>query len=130
MACHDRHERGKSNSARLSSRDASLLAHLSDREYTSPSRLAKHLNISQATVSEAIAQLIDFGYVQSSIDDNDARRQRLSLSGKGREALSQASVLDSDRLKQVLKQLSAKEREQAVHGLRLLAQAAYNLNTD
>lgn len=128
MACHQQHERGKSNATQLSGRDATLLAHLSTEEFMSPSRLAKHMNISQATLSEALAKLIELGYVTSRVDDNDGRRQQLTLTIKGNRALADSSVLDSEKLQLLLHQLDENQRQQALHGLRLLALVAMRLS--
>jgi len=130
MACHSHHEPGKSNHSQLSSRDSTILAHLSSRENQSPSRLAKHLNVSQATISEATANLIELGYIHASCDENDGRRQCLRLTNKGEEALSLSSVLDADQLHKLLLSLSDIERQQALHGLQVLAQAALRLHGD
>jgi DNA-binding MarR family transcriptional regulator len=128
ISCHIQHERGKSNNTRLSSRDSTLLAHLSDDDHASPSHLAKHLNVTQATISEAVANLIDLGYIRATIDENDTRRQRLNLTAQGRHAISDSSVLDSEKLKMLLLSMHEDQRKQAVHGLQLLAQAALSLS--
>lgn len=124
MACHVQHERGKSNTHHLSSRDATLLAHLSAEQYTSPSRLAKHLMVSQATISEAVANLMDLEFIHAQADDYDGRRLKLKLTTKGKQALGHSSVLDSDKLEQLLRSLTEAEKQQVLAGMRLLAQAA------
>jgi len=128
MACHQDHERIKSNQWQLSSRDSTLLAHLSDDAYASPSSLAKHLQVTQATISEALAHLIDLGYIRAKTDENDARRQRLSLTSKGKNAIGDTSVLDKEKLSKLLNLMSDNDRSQAVEGLRLLANAALHLS--
>jgi len=124
VACHVQHERGKSNNEHLSSRDATLLAHLSAQQYTSPSQLAKHLMVSQATISEAVAHLIDLEFINVEVDEKDARRQKLLLTPKGQQAVSQSSVLNSEKLRTLLQSLSETERQHVLTGLGLLARAA------
>lgn len=124
MACHVQHERGKSTDQHLSSRDATLLAHLSAQQFTSPSVLAKHLKVSPATISEAVAHLMDLDFISAQADSDDGRRQKLLLTAKGQQAVSHSSVLDSDKLKCLLLSLSETEKQQVLTGMRLLAQAA------
>ena len=128
LACHTEHIRSKSSITQLSARDSSILAHLSVDNYISPTRLARHLNISKATLSEALAKLIELGYVASSVDEEDARRQKLKLSTKGIQALSASSILDSSKLKRLLQQLDDQQRQYAIKGLALLAMAAGKLS--
>ena len=127
MACHVEHKREKTTGENISMRDNAILAHLSSQHFTYPSRLARHLNINKATLSEALATLIEHGYVLSQTDADDQRRQQLSLSEKGLEVMSRSSVLDSDKICALLSKLGEQEKIQAIHGLSLLAKAAMSL---
>jgi len=124
IACHADHVRAASSEGILSARDATILAHLQDDGLTSPSTLAKHLSVSKATLSEAVAGLIHLGYVASETHQDDERRKRLQLTEKGLAALSRSSVLDYGKLKRLLDKLSSEERRSAIHGLSLLASAS------
>jgi DNA-binding MarR family transcriptional regulator len=123
-ACHVRHTRSRSNAWRLSERDQSLLAHLSPREGTRPSDLARHLGVGLPTLSEAVSRLSALGYVARSRAVGDGRATSLRLTAKGAEALRATSVLDDARLRAALERLSARERRAVVRGLALLADAA------
>jgi DNA-binding MarR family transcriptional regulator len=127
LACHTEHKRAKSSDAGLSMRDASILAHLSADEFISPTRLARHMNITKGTLSEALAKLIGLGYVTAEVDDDDGRRQNLKLTEKGVRALSESSVLDYDKIEKLLGYLNGDQRRRAIDGLALLAMAAENM---
>ena len=124
MACHTEHVRAASNEAKLSSRDSAILAHLSVEELTNPTKLAKHLKITLSTISEATAKLEELGYVKAERDQNDERRQKLRLTARGLDAMKKSSVLDSEKVGQLLSRLSPEERKKAVEGMGLLARAA------
>jgi DNA-binding MarR family transcriptional regulator len=121
-ACHREHRSGRTTSTGLSPRDGSILAHLNARRATPQGQLARHLGIAKSTLSEAITWLIECGYV-SRERGGDGREQLLRLTAQGVDAMRGSSVLESDRLASVLATLSATERNAAVRGLRLLAEA-------
>jgi DNA-binding MarR family transcriptional regulator len=129
MACHADHVRAASSEGVLSARDSTILAHLAVDGYASPSVLAKHLNVTRATLSEALTNLEQLDYVTSRPDVEDERRRNVQLTGKGLEALSRSSVLDYKRLKHLLGALTSDERRRAIEGLSLLAGASSRLVT-
>jgi DNA-binding MarR family transcriptional regulator len=122
-ACHTEHNKAASSENGLSWRDDSILAHLSDDSLASASKLARHLNVTRATLSEAITNLMDLGYVESKTDPDDERRKLLLLTKKGIQALSNSSVLDYKKVKLALDKLSKEDRRKVIEGLSLLAGA-------
>lgn len=123
-ACHVRHTRSRAGSWRLSERDQSVLAHLSPRDGTRPSALARHLGVGLPTLSEAVARLVASGYVVRRRVPADGRATSLLLTERGTEALRATSVLDEGRLRAALGRLLPRERRAVVRGLALLANAA------
>ena len=123
IACHVDHVRSTSTQWKLSSRDSSILSHLDREHATSPRELADHLAVASSTLSATIARLERLGYITSDAGP-DRRTRELRLTSKGAQAMSSTSVLDADRVRAALEQLSASERKQAVKGLALLARAA------
>lgn len=127
LACHVDHVRASSTEWRLSSRDSSILAHLDSETGMSPKALAAHLNVAPSTLSAAIAKLVELGYISSDPPQSDKRQRELRLTQKGEEAMAGTSVLDGERVSELLARLSESEGEEALHGLRLLARAAREL---
>jgi DNA-binding MarR family transcriptional regulator len=124
LACHIDHIRASTTKWRVSSRDASILSHLSTRYGMSPRSLGSHLGVVPSTLSAAIKKLEKHGYVRNVPRQDDKRKRELWLTERGREAMSSTSVLDAGRIRQMLKKLTAVEREEAIQGLALLGKAA------
>jgi DNA-binding MarR family transcriptional regulator len=123
-ACHTRHERARSGPSRLSARDAQLLVHLDRTEPTTIGGLARHMDLAASTVSEAIARLLALDYVaRSARDARDRRRVGVVLTPKGAAAVRASSVLETPRLRDVLRRLSHSELVEVTRGLGLLAEA-------
>lgn len=129
LACHVDHVRAASTEWRLSAADSSILAHLDPRAPVSPRALAKHLAVRPSTLSAALRRLEALGYIASAPVAGDRRRRDLTLTRRGAEAMAATSVLDRERVKSLLRILSPREREAAVHGLGLLARAARRLQS-
>lgn len=129
LACHTRHERRRSSSSRLSASDATVLVHLDRPTPFTPSELAEHLGTGRSAVSASLKRLVTLGYLQRRPRRGDARVADLELTDRGREAVRRSSVLDADRIGQVLTQLTPLERRRAVSGLLLLAAAADRART-
>jgi DNA-binding MarR family transcriptional regulator len=123
-ACHTRHERRRSTAHALSRRDSEILVHLDRREPTRLSALARHMDVSASTLSEAVKHLVEYGYVARSSDaGGDRRATGLTLTAKGTTAVRATSVLEASRLSTALKRLTAAERARVLDGLALLAAA-------
>jgi DNA-binding MarR family transcriptional regulator len=130
MACHVDHVKTKTSDSSVSVRDSTILAHLSSEEYRYPKELALHLRITPSTLSEALHNLVSQGYVRFISDEDDGRRTLFSLTDKGSATLKESSVLDSKRVEAVLSVLSDEEKNQAVKGLEILANAGRRLAQD
>lgn len=129
LACHTSHQPVSRRRETLSDKDSRILAHL-DREHPStPAELAEHLRIRRSTLSEALDRLVSRGFISREQRTDDRRRLDLRLTAEGAAAMSESSVLDPRRLETLVGQLSAAERDQAVRGLELLADAAFRLRS-
>ena len=124
FACHTRHVRDPKTRKVLSAHQASILDHLDDLEPTSLMDLARHMGVTPSTMSIAIERLHRRGYVLRSRDPRDARRVQLRLSPAGMRIKDAQSVLEPARVRGLLAQLSAEERDAGLAGLALLARAA------
>jgi DNA-binding MarR family transcriptional regulator len=86
LACHQRHVRAASTRFRLSARDSSILAHLSESIPMAPTALAAHLGVGGSTLSAAIANLETLGYVERQPVPRDRRSVGLTLTRQGAAA--------------------------------------------
>jgi MarR family transcriptional regulator, organic hydroperoxide resistance regulator len=130
LACHKRHIRASSTAYRLSARDSSILAHLSDTVPLSPTELAAHLNVRGSTLSAAIQRLEQLGYLRRARMPRDRRTVALTLTPQGAKAMAETSVLDSERVGAVLAKLNRNERKRALEGLELLAKGSQQLASE
>ena len=124
LACHIQHHRRTPARANLTESESSLLAHLDEERPTRASELARHMGVSRSSMSATIKRLVTLGYIASTREPADARALALRLSPAGARAMQLGSVLDAGRVKLLLAQLPAADRERAIEGLALLAQAA------
>ena len=124
FACHTRHVRDPETRWLLSRHQASILDHLDELDAITLNDLARHMGVTAATMSLAIDRLEKKGYVVRLRDTTDRRRVQLRLTPAGVRVRQAATVLDPPRVEALLARLTEEEREAAVHGLRLLANAA------
>jgi DNA-binding MarR family transcriptional regulator len=129
IACHNDHVRAASTEWRISSQDASVLVHLDRETGTRPSALAKHLGVAASTLSATISRLEKLGYLSSTPAENDKRQRELKLTARGAEAIAATSVLNEERVRELMQQLTPQERKAAVRGLALLARAAREIRS-
>jgi len=124
LACHTRHQTARVSGQALSPRDGAILAHLDEQEAIPQALLARHLGIAKSTLSEALKWLEQLGCVRREPDAADPRGMLVWRTAPGTLAMSRGSVLETERLRQVLARLAGDELKRAVDGLELLARAA------
>jgi DNA-binding MarR family transcriptional regulator len=124
FACHREHVRDPKTGANVSARQVSILDHLDADHPTMLADLARHLGVTPATMSLAVGRLVDQGYVTRVVDPVDRRKVQLRLTAAGTRVTAANSVLEPSLVEEMLDQLSAKDRRDALRGLALLAQAA------
>ena len=129
LACHHRHKRATNTSSGISPRESTILAHLDERTPVTNTALARHLGVGAPALSAAIKRLVGLGYVVQQADDRDARRRLLRLTAAGARAMADSSVLESTRVRALLRCLKSAERTRALEGLALLARAARQVTT-
>lgn len=124
-ACHTRHERRRSSAAQVSDRDVQILVHLDGSRPMPVTTLATHMDLAASTLSEAVTRLVALGLiVKTGGHGGDRRRVGLALTPSGIAVVRESSVLEADRLRMVLRRLTAAERRAVVRGLALLARAS------
>jgi DNA-binding MarR family transcriptional regulator len=124
FACHRRHVRDPQSSSTLSAHQASILDHLDTVDPMSLADLAAHMGVTPSTMSLAIDRLERAGYVVRERAAADRRRLKLRLPAAGARVPAASSVLEPELVGVLLRQLSASDRRDALHGLELLAEAA------
>ena len=67
-----------------------LLFEISHHENLNQERIASRCNINKGAVARSIKKLEDSGFVVRTIDENNRRQNRVSLTPKGRKTLSEA----------------------------------------
>jgi len=124
FACHVRHRRDPKSRKVLSERQASILDHLDEDETMALKDLAEHMGVTAATMCIAVDRLVEGGWVRRDQDPHDGRRVCLRLTRAGARMKAAQTVLDVDRVRKVLRRLTAAERANALRGLALLARAS------
>lgn len=123
LACHVEHTTRRRGHG-LSDRDSSVLAHLDELSPVNAGSLAKHLGIGPSTMTEVIDHLEEIGLVERR---RVGRKVELRITKAGVEQMQSTSVLDAGRLDALLARVPAAQREAAVRGIELLAEAARRL---
>jgi DNA-binding MarR family transcriptional regulator len=123
LACHVEHTTRRRGHG-LSDRDSSVLAHLDELSPVNAGALAKHLGIGPSTMTEAIDHLEEIGLVERR---RVGRKVELRITKAGVEQMQSTSVLDAGRVEALLARVPAAQREAAVRGIELLAEAARRL---
>ena len=127
FACHTRHVRDPDSTGLLSRHQASVLDHLDEIDPTTVNELARHMGVTAGTMSLALDRLERKGYVVRLRDSADRRRVHVRLTSAGVRIREATSVLDPSRVEALLARMSHADRDAAVHGLALLADAAQRL---
>jgi len=124
FACHRRHVRDPKSGVRVSARQVSILDHLDAERPMMLSDLADHMGVTPATMSIAVGQLVQQGYVTRVLDPVDRRKVQLRLTNAGVRVCAANSVLEPTLVEEMLDQLNDRDRRAALHGLELLGRAA------
>jgi len=124
FACHARHRRDPRSGRLVSERQASVLDHLDAEEPIALNELARHMGVTDATMCIAVDRLVAGRWVRRDPDPRDRRRVCLRLTASGVRLKSARTVLDPQRVRDVLMRLSRAERAEALRGLALLARAS------
>lgn len=129
FACHVEHRTRKApHASGLTDRDATVLAHIPPTGID-PAHLAEHLGIAKSSLSAHVARLEALGLVTGAPVHGDRRRKSLQLTDAGRVTRRAASPLDAERVAALLALVPDADRQRAVEGLCLLADAAKRMAT-
>jgi len=124
FACHRRHIRDEKTGVVLSAHQASVLDHLDDMDGTNLLELARHMGVTASTMSLMVDRLERGGHVTRERSKEDGRRVVLRLTPAGVRIKRQQNVLEPNLVEAMLGNLSEQQRDDALRGLELLAEAA------
>lgn len=124
FACHTRHVKDPDTGEQISAHQGSILDHLDEVDPIGVSALAKHMGVTPSTMSLNIDRLEKKGYVKRSISPKDARKVEVRISESGLRVREAKSVLDPLLVEGLLNQLGEQDRNEAISGLKKLADAA------
>ena len=124
FACHQRHVKDPLTQRLLSRHQASVLDHLDEQDAVTLNGLARHMGVTAGTMSMTIDRLERKGYVVRVRDLADRRRVNLRLTAAGVRVRDASSVLDPALVESLMQRLGASDRDAAIRGLSLLADAA------
>lgn len=127
LACHRRHLRDDERGRTLTQHQAGILDHLDAANPLTISELARHLDVTESTISIQLSRLETAGYVRRSRNRDDRRQVRVSLTAAGLRIKEQNSVLDPDLVRDLVTFLKPEEAEAGLAGLEILARAAQAL---
>src|SRR5712664_2136865 len=117
FACHSRHVRDEEQNRVISAHLVSVLDHLDEVEPMGLLELAAHMGVTTSTMSITVDRLERGGYLAKTRSTADKRRVNLTRTDLGTKIRAKQTVLDNDRVADLLKQLSPDERNQALQGL-------------
>jgi MarR family transcriptional regulator, organic hydroperoxide resistance regulator len=124
FACHRRHVRDEQTKAVLSAHQASVLDHLDDVEGTNLLELARHMGVTASTMSLMVDRLERGGHVTRERSKEDGRRVVLRMTAAGVRIKRQQNILEPKLVEAMLGRLDDSQRQDALRGLELLAEAA------
>ncbi|HSM59662.1 MAG TPA: MarR family winged helix-turn-helix transcriptional regulator [Longimicrobiales bacterium] len=124
FACRPRHVRDPESGSAISAHQASVLSHLDEHDPTMVGELAEHLGVTASTMSLTLKRLERDGYVRRDRDPADRRVMNVRLTAAGARVRDAHTVLDPDLVVRMLAGMDAERRRDAVHGVRLLAEAS------
>jgi len=130
FACHQRHVKDPLTQRLLSRHQASVLDHLDEQDAVTLNGLARHMGVTAGTMSMTIDRLERKGYVVRVRDLADRRRVNLRLTAAGVRVRDASSVLDPALVESLMQRLGASDRDAAIRGLSLLADAAQEQMAD
>jgi DNA-binding MarR family transcriptional regulator len=117
FAAHRDHTRADG----LSESELRLLHHIEADPGTFAAALGRHLGLSRSRLSEALEALERKGLIDRERDTDG--RKRISLTARGRAAITSSDGLDSATIGAILDQLDDADQERVLEAFRLIARS-------
>lgn len=107
-----------------------ILMQLHYRGNCGVSDIGDRFDITNAAASQLVDKLVQSGLIQRAEDPNDRRAKLLNLTDKGRDLIRQGIEQRYRWVDQLAGKLSAEEREKVSEALKIMTQAAEELETE
>ena len=115
------HRRVRPTEYQLTNESLAIVQHLADSGPLTVTEAARHMDRSQAAMSEQITRLVERGLLARMQDERDRRRTLVWLTEKGRQTLETArSVLSTKLLVRAFDQISSADRRRLIEAARKL----------
>jgi DNA-binding MarR family transcriptional regulator len=124
FACRPRETGATAGDRRVSPHQALILGQLDQSDPTMVTELAGAMGVTPSTMSLNLKRLRDADLVVCERDPDDRRVMNVRLTEAGERVRDAHRPLDVDRVDAMLRALKPDDRRRALHGLRLLADAA------
>ena len=105
-----------------------LLFEISHNENLNQERIATRCNINKGAVARSIKKLEDNGFVVRTIDENNRRQNKVSLTLKGRKTLSESIKILKNWENEIIKEKGYVDRELLQFVLKEIAVKTMELN--
>ncbi|HEX5943072.1 MAG TPA: MarR family transcriptional regulator, partial [Anaerolineales bacterium] len=107
-----------------------ILMQLHYRHNCGVSDLSERFDITSAAASQLVDKLVQSGLIQRAEDPNDRRAKLLNLTDKGRDLIQQGLEGRYRWVDELAGKLSAEEREKVSEALKIMTQAAEELERE
>lgn len=107
-----------------------ILMQLHYRHNCGVSDLSERFDITNAAASQLVDKLVQSGLIQRAEDPNDRRAKLLNLTDKGRDLIQQGLEGRYRWVDQVAGKLTAEDREKVREALKIMTQAAEELEAE
>jgi DNA-binding MarR family transcriptional regulator len=107
-----------------------ILMQLHYRHNCGVSDLSERFDITNAAASQLVEKLVQSGLIQREEDPNDRRAKLLNLTDKGRDLIQQGLEGRYRWVDEVAGKLTAEERAKVSEALKIMTQAAEELETE
>ena len=127
FACQALVVRDEASGTNPSAHQVRILSHLDAEDPTMVTELAEYMGVTASTMSLNLKRLVEAGLISRERDPEDRRVMNVRLTSTGLHIRDSATVLDPERVDAMLRRLPPEERQRAVQGMTLLAEAADDL---
>jgi DNA-binding MarR family transcriptional regulator len=110
--------------AKISSRQAEILGYLDQEDPAMVGELADHAGVTASTMSLTLTRMEEGGWIRRERDPVDRRVMNVRLTEAGGRLKEAVSLLDPERVHDMLHMMRPPDRGLALRGLALLAEAA------